>query len=145
MIRKLGFLCWVLLGASGVGLSPAALADVTLKMSVQEMRAKVDFRKLTPAERRNAKALIKDIDRKTLQEETLTLNGTRPTEVTLPNGTRIRATEVSGGEGGVRVHFRVAGKQYSYETEQTIKPRGMAAVNGGRTEKGFLMVTFSRR
>ncbi len=145
MLRKVGVWGSALLASWLLVSAPAARADITLKMTVKEMQPHFDPKKLSASERKNPKLLMKKFTQKTVMTQTVLVGGDKPSEVSLPNGTRIRMTEAPGSGDGVRLHFSILTKKYAYDMDETIRAGGMAGVNGGQTESGgMLLVTFRR-
>ncbi len=137
--------------APALGASLAARADLTLKMSVTEMAKRPGRMEMPPKSeaKENPRAFMKELmrnfDKKVLQQETLHLAKGHPAEVVLANGTRIRLTESGETAEGARVRFRITfadKKTPPFEIARTLQTNSLASVPGGHSKTGAVLVMF---
>lgn len=135
---------WLLGGLAlflAAGFSKPAQAQVVLKLSIQKMTMKMK-RKPTPAERRDGKALARNLETKVLDQQKLSLSYGEPTELKLPNGNKLILTALSRDAAAREVKLRVKlqVKDTGTVTEMSIPEGHGVPLTGGIYEGGMLMV-----
>jgi len=135
---------WLLGGLAlclSAGFSTPAQAQVVLKVSIQKMTMKMK-RKPTKAERRDGKALSRNLQTKVLDQQTLSLSYGAPTELKLPNGNKLILTALSLDAAAKEVKLRVKlqVKDTATVTEMSIPEGHGVPLTGGLFEGGMLMV-----
>ncbi len=124
-----------------VGLSTSARAQINLKVSVQEMTLK---KKPSAQDRKNSKSFARDVDKKVLDERTLSLTFGTPKELALPNGSKLilNASSFSAETKKLKIHVRMQISESGYETDASMLQGRRYPVNAGHYGQKSVLVVY---
>jgi hypothetical protein len=130
-LRKVGL---GLLGALAIswsaGLSAQARADVTLKLTVQEMTLK---KKPTKSEMKSTRSFAHDVEKKVIDERTMHLSYGTPKELVLPNGSKLilNAISFSTETKKLKMHVTLQVADSGFDSDVSLLENHHAPVNAG--------------